>query len=170
MEKVKVTSDVLYQYFTDHGLTFSRLAEMMELSNASLTSCFKHQLINNGVPRNFTAQNIVRLNAALEQLAKELRGCLLQFGSDSAYTNQRGKRYDPALVDPIKIKIGRYFNINALSTNVLGWSKTKKHNVLETMTGKAFGCISQDDANRINTELLSVAGVLSSYEVVNNND
>lgn len=169
MEKVQVSPDTLYLFLTDHGLTLSRLAEIMGYSVASLTSCFKHQLINNGVPRQFTAQNIERLNVAITQLASELRQCMLHFDNDRK-PNQRGKIYDPALVEPIKKQVGRYFNINTMTANVLGWNKTKKHNVLETVTGKAYGCITKEDADRINAELLSVAAVLESYMILPDNE
>lgn len=165
MNKVQVSPDTLYKYLTEHGLTISRLAELMGTSNASLTSCFNHKLINNGVPRQFTAQNIDRLNEAISQLASELRQSMLTF-DNTRKPNRLGNTYDPALVEPIKRQVGRYFNINILTAKVLGWKPHKKHNVLETVTGNVYGCITREDCDRINAELLSVAGVLSSYEVV----
>ncbi len=139
----------------------------MGISSASLTSCFKHQLINNGVPRVFTAKNIVKLNAALESLAVDLRLCVLNFGSERVFTNQRGTTYDPALVVPIK-NIGKYLNLTALVARVLGWNQDKKETILVSPSSKNYGNISRDDVNRLNAEILSIAGVLSSYEVVLN--
>lgn len=164
--KVQVSADTLYQYLTEHGVTITRLAELTGLSDATFNVCFKHSIGSNGIPRVFTPKAIEKINIALEQIADELRHCLLTFGSYQAFTNQRGKTYDPALVEPIKNNVGKYFSLNVLCENVLGWNKAKKHNILETNTGKAFGCITADDVNRINAELLSVAGVLSSYELV----
>jgi hypothetical protein len=166
MDKVQVSQDQLLQFITEHNIKLARLSELTGLSDASITSCFNHQLINGGVPRSFTAKSVEKINAALEQIATELRGCLLTFGSERTFTNQRKKTYDPALVEPIRTGIARYFKINQFLWRVVGWNLTRKHNVLETNTGKAFGCITKEDADRINTELLSVMGVLNSYQVV----
>jgi len=165
MERVKVSQDVLYQFLTEHGIKLVRIAELTGLSEGSINSCFKHQLINNGVPRRFTKYNVRKLNEAIWQIADSIRGCVLQFGSERTFTNQRGATYDPALVEPLK-RVGEWMNLSALTERVLGWNRSKKDNVLVTKSSKAYGCISQADADRINAELLSVAGVLSSYEVV----
>ena len=165
MEKVKISSDTLYQFLTEHGVKLVRIAELTRLSEASINSCFRHHLINNGVPRTFTRYTLRRLNAAIEQIANELRSLTLVFGSELVYTNQRGNTYDPALVEPMK-RIGEYMNLSALVERVLGWNRSKKDNVLVTRSSKVYGCISQSDVDRINAELLSVANVLSSYEVV----
>lgn len=165
-QKVQVSSDALYQYLTEHGVTISRLSELMGVSFATVNSCFLHHKMMDGTPRRFTAKNIEKLNIALEQMAEGIRGAVLTFGSDRVFTNRRGKTYDPALVEPIKNNVAKYFSMNLLCEKVLGWSRPMKRNVLESNTGKAFGCITADDVNRINAELLSVAGVLGSYEVV----
>lgn len=165
-QKLQVTSDTLYAYLTEHGVTITRLSEITGVSVPTINSCFLHHKMADGTPRRFTAKILEKLNAALVQMSADIRGCLLTFGSEQTFTNQRGKTYDPAMVDAIKKGVGRYFNVNKLCENVLGWNKSKKHNVLETVTGRAYGCISKEDADRINAELLSVAAVLSSYEVV----
>ena len=165
MEKVKISQDTLYQYLLEHGVKMIRLTELMEMSGSTITSCFKHQPLNNGTPRSFTRKAIVKLNAALPQIAENLRNSILVFGSDQVFTNQRGKTYDPALIEPLK-KIGEYMNLTALVQRVLGWNQDKKENTLVTPSSNNYGCISKQDADRINAELLSVAGVLSSYEVV----
>ena len=169
MEKVKVSSETLLKYLTDHNVKLARLAELMGISGASLTSCFKHQIINKGVPRQFTAQNLERMNEALPQLASELRGSMLIFGTGETRTGQKGKVYDSALVDQMK-RIGQYMNLTALVYRVLGWSQDKKESILVTKNSKVHGNITREDADLINTELLSVAGVLSSYEVIANNN
>ena len=168
-QKLQVTSDTLHAYLTEHGVTITRLSEITGVSVPTINSCFLHHKMADGTPRRFTAKILEKLNAALVQMSADIRGCLLTFGSERTFTNQRGKTYDPALVDAIKNGAGRYFNVNKLCENVLGWNKSKKHNVLETVTGKAYGCISKEDADRLNAELLSVAAVLSSYEVVEQN-
>lgn len=165
MEKVKISQDTLYQYITEHNIKLVRLAELTGLSEANINSCFKHHKDKQGNPRYFTRCNLSKLNAALEQVADELRGCLLTFGSDQTFTNNRGKTYDPALVEPVK-KVGNMLNLTALVSRVLGWNQNKKENTLVSPSSKNYGNITRDDADRINAELLAVAGVLSSYEVV----
>lgn len=104
-QKVKVTQDIVYQYLTEHGVKLVRIAELMKLSEASVNVCFNHFPGTNGQPREFTRSSLRKLNEALNQMANMLRGCLLTFGSEQMFTNQRGKTYDPALVEPMK-KIG----------------------------------------------------------------
>ncbi|MBR3398572.1 MAG: hypothetical protein IKH08_02205, partial [Prevotella sp.] len=96
----------------------------------------------------------------------ELRGCLLTFGSDQTYTNLHGTTYDPALVDQIKNGMNKYFKLRGLLNRLLGWNVTKCRTTLSIIKSPVYGNITREDADHINAELLSVAGVLSSYEVV----
>lgn len=162
---IKVSQDTLYQYIQEHNIKLVRLAELMDLSEASINSCFKHHITNRGVPRSFTPAAIDKLNFAIWRIAVELRQRLLTFGSDQVFTNAHGRTYDPALIEPMK-KIGEYMNLTALVERVLGWNKGRKENVLVISSSKIYGTISEDDVNRINAEILSIVGVLSSYEVV----
>lgn len=164
--KVQVSQDALYTYLTDHGVKLVRLAELVGISSPSMTSCFKHQIINGGARRSFTPKTIAKLNVALGQVADSLRGCVLTFGSDQVFTNQRGMTYDPALVEPMK-KIGEWLNLTAFVQRVLGWNQDKKENTLVSPSSKNYGNITEADVNAINAELLSIAGVLDAYEVVN---
>ena len=169
-KKIQVSQDTLYQYIIEHGLTVLRLAEYMGVNNSTITNYFRHNIGFDGKPYSFTGSSIERLNDTLVKIAEDIRGCLLTFGSDRTYTNQRGKTYDPALVPLIKNGPGRYFNLNALCERVLGWNKSKKHNILETVTGRAYGCISKDDVDRINAEIRAVADTLAGWEVVAGGD
>ena len=169
MGKVEVSQDTLYQYMLTHGIILSRLAELIGKSPEMVMSCFKHHKDGRGKSRYFSHANIVAINKALPMIADELRARLLTFGSKQTYTNQRGATYDPALVGPIK-EIGKYLNITALVKRLLGWSKGKKSAVLVQASGEAYGCVSEADVVAINYELLAVAGVLSSYEVVADGD
>ena len=168
MEKKQITQDDLKQFIKVHNLKLVRIAEIAGLSEASVNSCFKHQIINNGVPRSFTRQTIAKMNEELPRLAAEIAACTMQFGKDpkEVFTNQRGKTYDKALVEPIKTGVARYFNINPFLERVVGWNKTRKHNVLETNTGKAHGCITREDMNCINDELEFVSDWLMKRELV----
>lgn len=165
MGKVQVTQDALYEFLLAHDVKMVRLAQLSGLSEATLNICFKHVPYPNGALHSFTAKGVEAINQALPQMAAGLRGCILTFGSDQAFTNQRGKRYDPALIGPMKA-IGSWVNLTALVQKQLGWSKAMKDNVLVSRSGKAYGCISIDDVNRINAELLAVAGVLDGYELI----
>ena len=165
MEKVQVTQDTLYQYLTDHGVKLVRLAELTGLSEASINVCFKHSKGTNGQPRVFTQKAVDKINGALPSLAKSIRQSVLTFGSEETFTNLRGTTYDPALVEPLK-KIGDLMNLTSMVNRVLGWNKDKKENTLVSPSSKNYGNISKEDADRVNAELLAVAGVLSSYEVV----
>lgn len=165
MEKLQISQDALYEYMLAHGVKMSRLAELIGKSDDVVTSCFKHHKDGRGKPRYFNAQHCAAISEALQTIASELRGCLLTWGSDQVYTNQRGATYDPALVEQIKT-VGRYLNITALVERVLGWTKGKKSAVLVQTTSKGYGTVSQADMVAINNEILGVAGVLSSYEVV----
>ena len=90
---------------------------------------------------------------------------MLKFDRQRAVTNSRGTAYDRGLVEPMKA-IGRLLNLTALTERVLGWSKKKKDSIIVSPTSKVYGNITEADAAAINTELLTVAGVLAGYEVV----
>lgn len=165
VQKIQVSSDTLYQFLLEHGVKLNRLSEFMGLSQSSFISCFTHQMLQTGKRRTFTHKTVIRLNSALEQMADALRSSVLTFGSEQTYTNQWGNTYDPALLEPMK-KLGKLVNLTALVERVLGWNKFKKQAVFVAKNSNSYGCISQDDVNRVNAELLAIAGVLSSYEVV----
>lgn len=165
MEKVKISQDALYQYITEHGIKLVRLAELTGLTNTSINSCFKHDLNRDGTPRIFTRKVTDKINDALPRIADMLRESTLHFGSSQVFTNKHGRTYDPALVEPMK-KIGNILNLTALVERVLGWNKRKKANIIVDNNSKVYGNITEEDVNRINAELLAVAGVLSSYEMV----
>ena len=166
MDKIKVTQDTLYQYLTEHTMTISLLAVKMQVSEGILYGCFRHSPNRYGQPLKFSATNLKKLNAAIGEIADELRGSLLTFGSPQAFTNQRGATYDPALVEPIKNGITRYFKLKGLTERVLGWNKAKCEGTISTKSSPMYGRISKADMDRLNAELLSVAAVLGSYEIV----
>lgn len=165
IQKIQISSDTLYQFLKEHGVKETRIADIMGFSTTSLNDCFAHRAMPNGKPRTFTSKTIKKLNYAIEQMAESLRSSVLTFGSEQTYTNQWGNTYDPALLEPMK-ELGKLVNLTALVERVLGWNKFKKQAVFVAKNSISYGCISQDDVNRINAELLAIAGVLSSYEVV----
>ena len=53
---------------------------------------------------------------------------------------------------------------------MLGWNESKRAMILSCKSSITKGNITADDVNRINAEILSVAGVLDCYEVVADGD
>ena len=167
--KIKVSQDTLYHYLLAHDVKMLRLSEMIGTDGDTVTSCFRRRKDRNGVPRRFSAENIRRLNEALPLLANELRQRVLVFGSGQTFTNKNGRMYDPGLIEPMRV-LGRYLNITGIVTRVCGWSKAKKASVFGRRTTTLYGNISESDVIAINTEVLSVAAVLDSYELVADDD
>jgi hypothetical protein len=165
MKEKKVTQDVLRSYINAHGLKMTRLAKLMGVSDDIVTSNFKHHKDIHGKPRSFNAQHLALLNEALPQLAKELRGCLLTFGTKEVKENKRHKWYDPGLLEPLK-KIGEYMNLTAMLYRVCGWSNDKKMAVFNSANKKMHGRIYEKDVIAINEEILAIAGVLEGYEII----
>lgn len=165
MEKIKVSQDFLYKYLQEHNITTVSIARMMGVSESIVGGSFRHALNRHGKPLKFSKANIKKLNTAIHQIANELRYDVITFGSDRTFTNQRGVTYDPGTMMAID-KIANYFNMKDFAKRVLGWNKGKRDMVLSVKSSPVYGNVSQADVDRINAELLSVAGVLSSYEVV----
>ena len=168
MEKIKVTQDTLYEYMQAHDIKLTRLAELIGRAPEVVMSCFKHHNNWHGNARSFNAEHVALINEALPRLAAELRARVLTFGSPQVH-ERRGKKYDPALVEPMK-DLGRYVNITALTNRLLGWSYGKKCAILSRPHGRVFGNITEQDVVEINNEILAVAGVLGSYELTINTD
>lgn len=165
MDKIKVSQDFLYKYLQEHDISKVIISKKMGVSESIVGGSFRHALNRHGKPLKFSAANIVRLNNALMQISEELRNSVIPFGSDKMFTNQRGTVYDPGALDAIH-NISNYFNMRSFMQRLLGWNKSKRDVVLSNRSSAVYGNITQDDVNRINAELLSIAGVLSSYEVV----
>lgn len=165
MEKVKVTQDVVYQFITEHNVNLSGIAREMQANPALVAGCFRRNVDRHGSPRHFTAVTLPRLNAAIDAFAANMRQSLIQFGSDKMFTNKWGTTYDPGTLPALK-ELSKFFNLTAFIVRVLGWNEKKKNATLSAPSSAIYGCVSRDDVNRINAELLAVAGVLSNYEVV----
>lgn len=165
MKKVKVTQDVLYRYILEHNVNISGLAREMDANASFVIACFKHNPDRLGKPRRFTSATLPRLNEALGTFALKMRRSTITFGSEQTYTNRFKNTYDPGTMPAIK-QLAQYFNITSFIVRVLGWTRNKKNAIFSNPSSITYGNISQDDVNRINAELLAVAGVLSSYEVV----
>lgn len=170
MDKIKVSQDFLFNYLRKHSFIITILSTYMGVSESIVRGCSRHKPNRLGKPMSFSTTNIAKLNDALPIIADELRRCVLTFGSDQKFTNQRGTAYDPDLVKQIKDGMGKFFKMKGMTEKVLGWNKTKCDTTLAVRKSPMYGKVSRDDADRLNAELLSVAGVLSSYEVVPDSD
>lgn len=168
-QKIPVTQDALYKYLQAHDVKLVRLADMIGCADDVVTSCFAHRKDKHGVPRQFTPDNLAKLSQALPQLARDLRGCLLHYGSPLTYINKHGREYDPGQVEPLKA-LGRYLNITGMLQRLLGWSVNKKCSVISRPNAASYGNITKSDVMTINTEILAVAGVLESYRLVTETD
>lgn len=169
MRKVKVSQDKLYEYLKAHNVKLSRIAELMGKTRFMVSSCFLHHKNTYGNPRCFSIENVRLLNNALPLVAVELRDCLMTFGSPKTFRNSWGYTYDPELVEPMK-RVSRYMNIGPLTERMLDWSRSKCKNTLTDSHSQAYGNIMEGDVMSINTELLAVASVLESLEVVPDED
>lgn len=165
MEKVKVSQDYLYEFLKEHNMTIAMIAKKMGASESIVRNSLQRNPNRHGNAMSLSAANIERLNAALEEIAGELRESVVAFGSDQMFTNQRGTTYDPGTLPGLQ-RVGEYFNMKALTERLLGWNKTKRDITLSVKSSPMYGRVTQADVNLINTELLAVAGVLSSYQVV----
>ena len=167
-QKEKWTQDELYDFLTSNDVTITRLANLMGMTIGMVASNFKHHATRHGKPRSFNYQQTVKLNEALQQLAKNMRQCLLRYAGTGHKEGNLGKVYYPALREQINDGVGQYFNLVALTHRVLGWNRTKKRNVLECNeeSSKASGRITAQEADLINKEILAVAGMLESHEIV----
>ena len=170
MEKIRISTDTLYKYLVEHNFILSVLSDYMKVSNSILMASFRHDLNRCGKPTNFSVPNLRRLNNALAVIADDLRKCVLVFGSDKMFTNQYGRTYDPGMIEAMKNGAGKFFKLRGMTERLLGWNKGKWGLTMYSLKSAIYGNITRDDTDRINAELLAVAGVLSSYEVVADED
>lgn len=168
IQKEKWTQDELYDFLTSNDVTITRLSDLMGMTIGMVASNFKHHLTRHGKPRSFNYQQTVKLNEALQQLAKNMRQCMLRYAGTEQKKGNLGKVYYPALRQQMNDGVGQYFNLVSLTQRVLGWNRTKKRNVLESSkeNSKVSGCITAQEAELINKEILAVAGMLESHEIV----
>lgn len=165
MSKIKVSQDYLYEYLIEHNVTISRLPQLMGVSDGAVYGCFRHTPDRFGRPMRFSPAITEKLNTALPTLAAQIQQATITFGSDQTFTNSWGRTYDPAAREAV-LAVGKYFKLTPFLERVLGWKKGKRDMILVSRKSRVFGQVSQEDVNRINAELLSVASVLSSWEVV----
>lgn len=165
VNKIKMSQDALYKYLNDHDVKLTRIAELMGKSHSVVVSDFLHHKSSKGKPRYFSVENIKLLNEALHKFSDELIARLVVFGSEQMYTNKHGRTYDPGMIEPLN-RLGELVKMTGIFERILGWNKRKKLNVFASKASKNYGNISEQDVMMINYEVLSIAGVLSSIEVI----
>lgn len=167
MDKVKVSQDFLRDYLEAHDFTLSVLNKRMGVSNGILMGCFRHKLNRLGKPMSFSAKNIEKINHVLPQIAEELRQCVMTFSTDDKdIDNSRGNAYDKTLADTIRNGMGRYFKMKGVSHRLFRWEKAKSDSILSNSASPVYSHITANNMAALNAELLSVAAVLDSHEVV----
>lgn len=165
MTKVQMTQDQFYHLLLDRNLIISRLGVLIGQSDVAMSQAFKHYIVN-GKPHSFSPDKLQRINDALPRWADSIQSCLMQFHPENNISTVPTRCYDPSCLEQLR-SVGEHFNLTALTARVLGWKKSKKESVF-TPTNKNYGHITQQNVIAINTELLSVAGVLRNIEVISN--
>lgn len=165
MTKVQMTQDQFYHLLLDRNLIISRLGALIGQSDVAMSQAFKHYIVN-GKPHSFSPDKLQRINDALPRWADSIQSCLMQFHPENNISTVPTRCYDPSCLEQLR-SVGEHFNLTALTARILGWKKSKKESVF-TPTNKNYGHITQQDVIAINTELLSVAGVLRNIEVISN--
>ena len=165
MEKAKVSQDFLYEYLKQHDVVISVFYKRMGVSKGIVDACFRHDINRHGKPLYLSKANVTKINTALEQIAEELRRCVIVFGSPDTYTVNGGKIYDPGTLPAIQ-RMAEYFNMTKLTNRILGWNKGKKDGTISVRTSTTYGRVTADDVSRLNAEILAVSGMFAGIEVV----
>lgn len=168
-QKVQVSQDFLFSYIQEHNVNVSEIARLMGVTQSVVNSSFLHHKNKQGKPRRFTSLLLPKLNEALSEMARQMQGSLIQFGSPQTFTNRVGTTYDPGTLPQLRA-LSRFFNLTQMMIRVLGWTELKKNATLSAPASKIYGHVSQDNVTRLNAELLAVAAVLERYEVVPDED
>ena len=163
MANIEVNQDELSDILNKNGIKLTALCEITGFSSGFLSSAFNHTTDRYGEPTMFSDAGIDRLNQALPQLAQRILALAPVFGSEETYTNRWNNTYDPACVDQFK-NLGKVVSLVYICEQVLGWSKSKRVNVL-TSNQKAHGNITKDDVLKVQLALQGIAGVLTSLHI-----
>lgn len=166
ISKRQVSPDKLYKFLQEHNIMDYVLSQYMDVSESIVRGCFKHDLNRHGKPLKFSQDNIQKINEALPKMAADIRACQLHFGHGEVFTNRCGREYDRSVADQVKQGMGRIFIIKDLTARVLGWNWLKCRARLNSTSHPSYGLVGREDCDRLNDELVALASVLESYEVV----
>ena len=166
MQKRQVTTDQLYRFLREHNVTDYVLSQYMGVSESIVRGCFKHDLNRHGKPLQFSPANIQRMNDALPRLAADIRSCEIHFGQGETFINRCGREYDRSIAAQVKEGIMRFFNVKDFTSRVLGWNAPKCKARLCSTGSISYSNVERQDCDRLNDELIAVASVLESYQVV----
>ena len=142
------------------------LSRYMGVSESIVRGCFKHDLTRHGKPLHFSDANLSKLNEALPRLAADIRACELHFGQGETFVNRCGREYDRSIAAQVKAGIGRIFSVKDIASRVLGWNELKCKSRLCSTGSVTYSNVERKDCDRLNDELIAIASVLESYEVV----
>ena len=164
-QKTRVSTDKLYKFMNEHDFTAYVLSEYMGVSESIVRGCFRHDLSRHGKPLQFSEANLAKLNEALPRMAADLRGCVITFDDKRAVVNRCGTAYDLTVADQVKAGMGRFFNMRSLTKRVFGWNAQKCSARLASEGSITYSHVSRENCDRLNDELLAIAGVLDNYDV-----
>lgn len=164
MDKIKVSQDDFKTFWEGHHFINAALARKMGVSEGIVSGCFQHKPNRHGKPLSFSRKNIELLNQALQQIAEELSGCKLKPSTEEAAT-KRFINDDPAVMESLRT-IGEYIRLNRLTHQVLGWGQKKCLNNISLNGPKPHVHISNEDAGRIRTAVMAIAGTLAQWKVI----
>lgn len=142
------------------------LSQYMGVSESIVRGCFKHDINCRGKFLRFSEGNIQKMNDALHRLAADIRACQLNFGQGETFTNRCGRVYDRSIADQVKQGMMRIFVVKDIVSRVLGWNELKCKARLCSTGSVTYSNVECADCERLNDELISIASVLESYEVV----
>lgn len=166
-KKRQVTTDQLYRFLRDRSIKDYVLSQYMGVSESIVRGCFKHDLNRHGKPLRFSSENIQKMNDALPRLAADIRACELHFGKGETVVNRCGREYDHSIADQVKAGIMRFFSVKDLTARILDWNEIKCKARLSSIGHKSYSNVERADCDRLNDELVAVASILESYEVIN---
>lgn len=165
MDKIEVTQDQLKYYLEEHHFIRAALAKKMGVSESIVGDCFNHLLNRHGKPLSFTKKNVELLNQALQQISEELSRCKLKCSNEEEQASRRFINDDPAIIDGLR-KISEYIKLRGLTAKVLGWNNRKCESNINLKESRLHVHIKREEIERINIEIMAIAGTLATWEVV----
>ena len=162
----QVSPDQLYKFLREHNVMDYVLSQYMGVSESIVRGCFKHDLTQSGKPLHFSNANLARINDALPRLAADIRACELHFGQGKTFVNRCGREYDRSIAAQVKDGMKRIFSVKDIAMRVLGWNELKCKSRLCSTGSASYSNVEREDCDRLNDELIAIASVLESYEVV----
>ena len=163
---IDVNQDQFKDILKQNGVMLKALCEVTGFTSGYLSSAFNHTKDRYGEPTMFSDAGIDRLNRALPALAQRIVSLTPEFDKEHAEENRLGNVYDPKCIEQFKT-LGKTVSLVYICDKVLGWSQSKRVNVL-TAKQKAYGNISEDDVLKVKLALQAIVGQLTSLHIIYN--